>query len=406
MWRITRSQTQPLGVDIGRDSLKLLQLEVIGESLCVRCAARAAYPAEVQGHPELRLPVAVDLLRQMLREHPFSGHRAVAALPKEIVHIKSLRLPLMPATELEQAVQFEARQLFSFDLDDARMHFLPAGEVRQGNDVLQEVIVLAAANEDVNQFVEQIHRTGLVIDSLDTEQCALFRTVERFIRRREDEQELHALVDVGYGGSQVVIGKGRDISFLKLIEIGGRHIHEAVSRKLGIPMEEAQSLRRRLADSPEPAEGEKPDPVRQAVVDATRSVIDDLAREVSLCLRYHSVTFRGHRPSKLRLVGGESCDKRLQATLAAALSLPVDAGRALASVDTSRMKPLDRCGALGQWAVALGLGLRRTEGRFAQRDGRPRDTALPIEPSAALQEHLAATAAAPAVPLKEEAAHA
>ena len=36
------------------------------------------------------------------------------------------------------------------------------------------------------------------------------------------------------------------------------------------------------------------------------------------------------------------------------------------------MKPADCRGNMSEWAVALGLGLKRTAGRFAPRDGRPR----------------------------------
>ena len=49
----------------------------------------------------------------------------------------------------------------------------------------------------------------------------------------------HVLVDVGLRCSQVIIGKGHDISFYKPIDVGGKKFNEAVSRKLGISLEEA-----------------------------------------------------------------------------------------------------------------------------------------------------------------------
>jgi Tfp pilus assembly PilM family ATPase len=163
-----------------------------------------------------------------------SGRQVVTSLPREIVQVKNLRLPMIPPHELAAAVEFEARNIFTFDTDKSRVEFCPAGEVRQGSEVRQEVIVLAARNEDVNDFLEQLHRSGAIVASLDAEPFALYRTVERFIRRREDENDVHVLVDVGARRSQVVIGRGREISFLKPIEIGSRHMLEAVSEKLGI----------------------------------------------------------------------------------------------------------------------------------------------------------------------------
>jgi type IV pilus assembly protein PilM len=312
----------------------------------------------------------------MFRHGRFSGRRAVVALPREMLFVKNLRMPLIPPQELLSAVKFEARNIFPFDTDKAHLQILPAGEVRQGIDVRQEVIVLAARHEDVDTFVEQMHRFGVAVESIDVEAAALYRSQERFIRRREDEQDVNILVDVGHARSNVVIGRGRDISFMKPIEIGSRRFQEDVSRKLGITIDEARGLRRRLVEAaPGPAMPEllKNDPVRQAVFDACRSTMEDLGREIALCLRYYSVTFRGQRPSKLKLLGGEAADPLLLGVLNASLGVPVEAGRPLFSVDTSRMDACDRMGFGSEWATAFGLALKMTKGQFAPRDGKPRD---------------------------------
>jgi type IV pilus assembly protein PilM len=378
MIRLTRAQVLPIGVDIGHDSVKMLQVEAVGTNLEVTAAAKMPLPAEVKAEPHLRMPLASGLIRQMLRQHPFRGRNIVAALPREIVHMKNLRLPQMPAAELAAVVRFEARNLFPFDTEAATVHFLPAGEVRQGAEVRQEVILMAAKNDDVHDVIDHLHRAGGIIESLDVEPCALYRSVERFIRRKEDENDVHVMVDVGVRRSQVVIGKGREISFIKPIEIGGFHFHDAVSRKLGITAEEAEALRRRLIEAGDNADpAARRDPVRQAVFDATRGPMEELGREISLCLRYYSVTFRGHRPTRLRLVGGEACDPQLQTLLNSALVIPCEVGKPLFSVNTRKMKPTDRRGSMSEWALALGLSLRTTQAHFGPRDGKPRDPNAP-----------------------------
>jgi Tfp pilus assembly PilM family ATPase len=179
-----------------------------------------------------------------------------------------------------------------------------------------------------------MHRFGVIVESIDIEAAALYRGQERFIRRREDEQEVHVLCDVGFARSHVVIGRGREISFIKPIEIGSRRFHEDISRKLGITMEEARGLRRRLIEAaPGPGTPDllKKDPVRQAVFDASRSTMEELGREIALCLRYYSVTFRGQRPQKVKLLGGEAADPLLLGVLNASLGIPVEAGRPLSA---------------------------------------------------------------------------
>ncbi|MGA2441612.1 MAG: pilus assembly protein PilM [Tepidisphaeraceae bacterium] len=413
MFRLNRPQIQPIGVDIGHDSVKMLQLEAREQSLVVHASARRTLDvdgaAAGQSSPaELISPQAAQAIRELLSGGNFAGRAAVVALPRHVVHVKNLRLPPMPPGELASVIDFEARGAFPFDTAEAHVEFLVAGEVRQGTDIRQEVVVLAARNADVDRFVEQLHRTGLVIDSLDVEPCALYRTVDRFVRRREDEQEVHVLVDVGTRCTQVLIGKGRDISFFKAIEMGGADFNLAVSRKLGIRPDEARALRRRLSEQDD---GEHPDTVRLAVLDASRGAMESLTREVSLCLRYHSVTFRGQRPLKVRVSGGEGGDPQLLAMLHSVLGIPVEPSRPLFSIDCTAMRGFDHRKPSGDWAVAMGLGLKRSAGRFAPMDGTPRaaaPAALPTpSPAATLPAAARATEAAPsAAAMPREAVHA
>lgn len=406
MIRLTKSQIQPIGVDIGTDSIKMLQLETSGPTLSVHAALRQSFPEEARGGLDTRIPAAVEIIRQMMKQGTFAGRGIVAALPQEIVQVKNLRLPSMPPDEVASAVEFEARNVFGLGNDEAQIRHLLAGEVRQGTDLRQEVIVLAVRNSDITQFLEQLHHAGLTVESFDFQPAAIYRSVERFIRRREDEHEVHVLVDIGLRRSMVVMGKGRDMSFVKPIDVGGQRFHDAVARKLGISDDEARALRRRLIDSQVDGESKK-DPVRQAVCDAMRGPMEEMAREIALCLRYYSVTFRGHRPSKVRLVGGEANEPHLASVLNSALPLPVEAARPLYSVNLDRMRPADRGGCLSEWAIAFGLGLKLTTSYFGARDGKPRESGPP-KPAASAEvvEVGGAVADVPASTVKEEAVHA
>jgi type IV pilus assembly protein PilM len=366
-----QNQPLPIGLDIGTDSVKMLQVEAVSDHVAVVASGRMAIPEEARADSAMRMTVAADLVRQMLQTHPFEGTRIVACLPREIVHIKNVRLPLIPAAELSAAVEFEARNIFPFDVEQARMRYVLAGEVRQGTEVRQEVIAFASQNEQVSDFVEQLNRSGGIIESLDIEPCALHRCYERYIRRRDDEQEVYVLVDIGLRSTQVIVCRGRDLSFYKSIEVGGADFNASVSRKLGISVQEARALRRRMCESASPQD--RRDSVTRSVFDATRVQMEELARELAMCLRYYLVTFRGHRPRVVRLVGGEANDPQLLSMMRAAASIPVEVATPLLSADTSRMRPADRHGNMSEWATAMGLALRTTRRNFGPIDGKPRD---------------------------------
>ena len=83
------------------------------------------------------------------------------------------------------------------------------------------------------------------------------------------------------------------------------------------------------------------------------------------------------------------------------LGIPVQPSRPLFSLDCTAMRGFDHRQPSGDWAVAMGLGLKRTAGRFAPMDGTPRAAApaAPPTPSATaiLPAAAPATEAAPSV---------
>src|SRR5215216_5672182 len=99
MIKISRAQVLPIGVDFGFDSIKLLQLAVANGQLSVVASARQALPDEARLDANLRLPVSMDILRRLIRGGGFVGRNIVTSLPREIVQVKNLRLPQMPAND-------------------------------------------------------------------------------------------------------------------------------------------------------------------------------------------------------------------------------------------------------------------------------------------------------------------
>ena len=159
-----------------------------------------------------------------------------------------------------------------------------------------------------------------------------------------------------------------------------------MSRKLGLTFDEARALRMRFDDVNDetwqstvisdlviPSTIDANDPIRKAANDATRSAIEELSKEISKCLRYYAVSFRGEPPTQIRLIGGEASDPQLLAILNKRLTVPVELARPLLNLDATRMKPADKTAASSTWGMALGLALRFVHGPFGPRDGKPRN---------------------------------
>ncbi len=86
--------------------------------------------------------------------------------------------------------------------------------------------------------------------------------------------------------------------------------------------------------------------------EAVRSVVERLATELSMCIRYHSVTFRG-QPLTRAVLGGGEATQQLADSLAKSLNLKCELS------DPFRAFAMQRdLGRRGLWDVAAGLALR------------------------------------------------
>lgn len=346
----------PIGIDIGTCSAKMVQLAISGGQFTVLGVARVELPEAVGMTVDARQETLISRVRQALTEHRFRGNDCISALIDEEVFVRNIRVPYVRDRELDAAVHSEAKSKFPFNTDEAILNYMVAGEVRHGEDARLEVILFAAPTEAVESHIERLHRMGLVPASLDVQHCAMFRTFERYLRRKEDEGEVNVFVDLG-GMTKVVIARGREILFIKNIKKGALTFNEAVASRLNLDLAEASALRRRVTHD---GDGEPCDrEIRQALFDAVRPEVEELADEINKCLRYHSVTFRGSRPEKLTFIGGETHEGSIPSMLGERLALPVVIGQPFRGIDTSNLGPdLDRRGMLSEWTVAFGLSLK------------------------------------------------
>jgi type IV pilus assembly protein PilM len=350
----------PIGIDIGTCSAKLVQLSTSGGSYGVVACARVEIPDIGGMTAEAREAALLERVQKGLREHRFRGTDCISALGDAEVHIRNIRVPYSREKDLDEVVRQEAKSKFPFDTSAATLNWSVAGEVRHGEDARLEVLLFAAPNDAIESHVARLQGMGLVPASVDVQHCAMFRTFERYLRRKEDEDEVNVFIDLG-GITKVVITRGRDMLFIKNIDKGAVTFNEAVASRLDLGVAEARALRRRIAvDCADGQSAEGCDlSVRQAIFDAIRPEIEALADEINKCLRYHTVTFRGSRPERLTFIGGEAHEGTIPSMLGDRLALPVVIGQPFRGIDTSTLGPdLDRRGMLSEWTVAFGLSLK------------------------------------------------
>lgn len=356
-----RIKTGPIAIDVGTTAVRLLQLAHGGREPIVHAAAFEEIPRDAWAGA-MRPDAVKAAIADGLRHASFRGRDCVTCLSSGDYLLKSIRLPPMPAEEMASAVEFEAMDRFNLAAGAAQYRFIPAGEVRHGNELKQEIIVFAGLSEAIAARIALLQSLRLRPLIIDAAPCAMTESFVRFLRRADDMHVVNVFVDVGYKATSVVITHGVNINFLKVVDVGGEQFNQAVAGALNVTPQEAARLRVRIMRQEGGRRADDKSAVAEeiclAIGDALRSSIERLSREVQLCLRYFAVTFRGQQPAAITFVGGEAHEPQLGKIISESTDIPCTIGNPLRGLaNAGAAGGPDRRTLAPAWAAAVGLAL-------------------------------------------------
>ena len=347
--RLSKNRFGPIGVDVGSRSVKLVQFTADGSRLLD--AAKWDLPAfDDEPDEETLVEQIAKSLEQAREGRAFKGRDAVICLTDRELFLQNIRVPKADQAALDRSVQQEAAGRVPFPVADAEIRYLEAAEIRQGDTVVREVILMACHRPKLEHALKIVEVAGLRPVAVDVEPAALARTYASQFRREQDQDGRAMYVHVGHASTVVVITEADDLLFVKYLDLGGKQFDQVVAKRLKMSLADAASLRRHNGDR----RSTRQDPeIERSIADAMRPALEKLIGELSMCVRYHSVTFRGKPLQRLVLGGGEACSPLLEA-------LNKRVGLEGEVSDPFRMYPrAGKTGRTAQWDVAAGLALRQ-----------------------------------------------
>jgi type IV pilus assembly protein PilM len=324
----------------------------------------------------------------------------------------------MDDDSLKKALPWEARGKLPIDPAQALLRHVVAGEVYQDSEPKNEVVLMAASREMVNQYLAAAARARLDVVGMNVEPKAMIDCFSQIYRRKIDGEATSCFVDIGNTASRAIIARAGQILFARVIPIGGDHFTRAVASDLKISAEEAKLLRIKLCcaqpqfdearekqqiapaptvesefallsaglnahrngdskhePSPEgatatetlttaratPQTGNDPAAQARAVEQACREPLNRLVEELDSCRRYYEATFPNKPVDRLIFVGGEARQRSLCQHIAREMSLAAQVGDPLVRMgrisDVGIESGIDRRQPQPGWAVAIGLSM-------------------------------------------------
>ncbi|MCD4831222.1 MAG: pilus assembly protein PilM [Anaerohalosphaeraceae bacterium] len=352
-----RTRTSPIGLDISFDCVRMIQLQKSADKTAVIAADEILLPSDVLDDAKVRRESIVSAIKDMMVRGRFVSNRVISCVSNMDMVIKSLRVKTEDENEISKILKSNEVERCGLKPDVHEIRYFSAGAIRHGDGVKNEIILMAVDKAALDEHVSMLEDAGVESIGIDAVPCALFRSLHRSMRRSADQDKANVFVDVGGNHTTVIIGAGGEIVFAKQIDIASEHINREIASKLGIGVEDAMHLRNKLKNNSD-TEDIAP-AMKHIVIDSMGSVMDELAKEISLCFRYYSVTFRGQRPEQLVFAGSEAYEQTLIEALKKHLGIDVEVPEPLRGFDLSSADfPSDKRGPLCEWAVAVGLSMK------------------------------------------------
>lgn len=288
---------QAVGIDIGSNSVKAVQLARSGDSLIVERATKIEVDQEQYGlDPLVALSSAT---RGAVAHYDLAGSIVAASLSGHSVVTRYLKLQKMPKEELEGAIHIEAGQSIPYDLSEVTVNAEQLGEISEDGQTLVKVLVVAAREDVINARLEVLNQAGIAPHILGVDTLALADACELIDELREDETV--AIINIGASAVNIHFCRDGISSFMREIGWGGGEVSTAIQRAFRVDARTAQRIQEGIEEPP-PATSESGELVSMEAV--VRSPIVRLVGEIRRSFDYYEQQLYEKSVDRIILSGG------------------------------------------------------------------------------------------------------
>jgi type IV pilus assembly protein PilM len=234
-----------IGIDIGLSAVKVAILSIpkkgryiLENYHAVALSEAAIIEDEIQKPDEI-----IDAINECISEIGTKKRICNLGMDGPNTMTKRLQVPDGSKEDIEDNVLWESEQYISFGADESEIEYNVLGKI-ESDDVVDTVVV-AAKTAVIEEYVEIIKSTGLIVKNVDLNIIAINNAFEVAVGDRLDElSEVGSIIiDFGAQKTTVMVYKDGGPILTKEIGVGGVLITEEIQRQMGVSYEEAEDLK-------------------------------------------------------------------------------------------------------------------------------------------------------------------
>ncbi len=259
-----------VGLDIGSDKVKAIQLRKRGSSLELeRFGVADIYPQGSKGSNTTSITdLKIQAVRNALNDGKITAKYCVSAVSGESIIVRYIQLPQMPEAELKNALRWEAEEYIPFHIDEVNLDSFILGDAREGK---VDVLLVAAKKEMISDHLSMVRAVGLTPLIVDVDSFAFLNCFE--VTHKPSPQDCIALVNIGAEITNINVYVGGTSRFSRDISVAGDTITQAIAQKSGVPYGKAEELKMALG-APMPEEKESDEEAESSLISSIRGTVE------------------------------------------------------------------------------------------------------------------------------------
>jgi type IV pilus assembly protein PilM len=301
------------GLDIGRSSLKVMQLEHVGKRPEIIGYGTADFDVHAISEGIIVKPEIIAASMHDLFEHRLMGEintrRVAMALPGYRTFTRSIQLPKLAPNEVNEAVQLEVEQYIPVPLADLYLDYTITSQVADN----MEIFVVAVPKKIVDSFLVLARGLGLEPILIEPTMTA----GARFFARDVHSDMTSIIIDFGSLTATISI-YDKTIIATSTVSAGGLVFTEAIRNTLGVSQEEAGDIKTKF--------GLDVSKYQRRVAEALEPSLNKIVTEVRRMLRYYEEHYASNSKGgigQIVTLGGGANMPGLSDYLTNALKAPV-----------------------------------------------------------------------------------
>lgn len=220
-----------LGIDIGSTSVKVVELSKEDSKISLKNYGKASIEEVTGRRIDLKggrnifsyKSLIVETTKKIIEDAEIKTKKNVFSISDTNSFFTSFEVPKMKRSEVESAIQYQARQRIPLPLNQVTLDWRLTNVIEKGGEEMVEVLLLAVPNDIISAYRKIADNLGLKVGSLDSETFGLARVYGK-------KEKNIAVVDAGYRTTTVNIIEDNIPKHSHSIDLAGKDFVEDVAK--------------------------------------------------------------------------------------------------------------------------------------------------------------------------------